>query len=435
MRLPALLTLAVALLTGPLSAMAAEEGSRFTLANGLRAWIAPQSSPADLTEIVLVVAAGNAEEEPGERGAAWMAANALPVGDARRGLARQGVSLEITVERETAQLSLTGPGEQVLPMLRALAGLIGRAELPADAWIAAEAGWRQELARESADPQIQVDRRLTRLAWGESGREASPGRLERLAAFRGRAYVASRMALAVRGGVPASAVEAEIRQAFSGLPRGDAAKTDGSAPAAGPVTTAVECLRASGLEAPLLLVGLGVAVRDDADFFGWQALAHILGGSHSSRLVRRLRLEEPLVYTVETDWLTAGPGRLTLRISTQTDEVERSRAVILEETARLAEREVTPRELATAVAILRSRILLDRESPRGELVRWARRQVAPGPGLDLAAAGTILDALTPARLLALARRDPRPGVTVVMGDRLPSLCAAGAAAQAGGGSR
>ncbi|HEV2847325.1 MAG TPA: pitrilysin family protein, partial [Thermoanaerobaculia bacterium] len=409
-------------------------GSRFTLANGLRVWIAPQGPPAGLAEVVLAVAAGSGEEKPDERGAAWVTAHALVAVDARRNMARQGVSLEIEVERGMAQLSLTGPGEHVLPMLRALSGLIGRAELPDDAWSAAEGAWRQELARETADPQTQVDRRLTRLSWGESAQEASPGRLERRAAFRSRAYVAPRMALAVHGGVSADAVETEIRRAFSGLPRGAAAES-GAAQGAGPATTAVECLRASGLEAPFLLVGRGVTIREDADFFGWQALAHILGGSHSSRLVRRLRLEEPLVYTVETDWLTAGPGRLTLRISTQTDDVDRSRAVILEEMARLAEREVTPRELATAVAIVRSRVLLDRESPRGELARWARRQVAPGPGLDLAAAGEVLDTLTPARLLALARRDPRPGVTVILGDQLPPLCTAGAAAPAGGGSR
>jgi predicted Zn-dependent peptidase len=413
----------------------AEVGSRFALANGLRVWVAPPGGAVGLAEIVLAVAAGTAEEEPGERGAAWVTAHALVAGGARNALAREGVSLEVEVERGMAQLSLTGPGDRVVPMLRALAGLVDRAELPAGDWSAAEAAWRRELAREGADPQVQVDRRLTRLAWGEGVEEPSSGPLQRLAAFRNRVWAAPRMALAVHGALPAGAVEAEIRRAFSGLPSGGAPAAAGAARAAGLAGGVVECRRASGLESSLLLVGRGVAIRDDAGFFGWQVLAHILGGGHSSRLVRRLRLEEPLAYTVDTDWLTAGPGRMTLRVSTQTDDVERSRAVILEEMTGLAEREVTPQELATAVAIVRSRVLLDRESPRGELARWARRQVAPGPGLDLAAAGAVLDAMTPAGLLALARRDARPEVTVILGDPVPPLCFVGAAAVAEGGSR
>jgi len=279
------------------------------------------------------------------------------------------------------------------------------------------AGWLQIVARDAVDAQAEGDRRLTRLAWGGEG-PAAPSAdiaMERLEAFRARTWVASRMALAVRGDLSAKDVEAEVRRAFAGLPAGAAASA-ARPEKARPVAAAAECLRAPGIDPPLLLVGRGVEIADDADFFGWQALAHILGESHSSRLVRRLRLEEPLVYTVETDWLTAGPGRLTLRVSCQTGEVERSRAVILEEIGRLAEREVTAEELATAVAILRSRVLLDRQSPHAALGRWARGALAPAPGLDLAAAGPLLDRLTPAGLLALARRGARPAVSVVIGD-------------------
>ena len=431
--------LAIALCALPHSLAAAVEGDRFTLANGLRVWVAP-SGPATrgLCEVLLSVAAGSGEERPGESGAAWMTARALTLldggEDPRRALARLGMSLDVTVERGIAQIGLTGPGDRCLPALRILAGLLARPALPAAAWSAAEAEWRQGQARESEDAQAQGDRRLSRLAWSEPAEPPAStvvgaGRLE---AFRARAYVGSRMALAVRGDLAPAAAEAEIRRSFSSLPAGAVAASPGEPAAARPVVAAVECLRAPGIEPPLLLVGRGVEIADDADFFGWQALAHILGESHSSRLVRRLRLEEPLVYTVETDWLTAGRRRLTLRVACQTEDVERSRAVIREEMGRLAEREVTPRELATAVAILRSRLLLDRESPHAELARWARGVLAPVPGLDLAAAGPLVDRLTPAGLLALARRGARPEVTVVIGDpsSLP-LCAAAEARSQG----
>ncbi len=442
----------------------------FALDNGLKASIAAPARAAGLCQVLFAAAAGRGEEAPAERGAAAITALALFAGplpdgsdDTRSYLERQGATLDIAVDREMARFELVIPVGRCLAAVTTLAPIFARAQLPAARWTDARRERRLEQARQEADTRGQVDRRIARRLAPEAEPEgaAAAARPETAGdkasrepdfdAFLARVYSADRMTLAVRSELPAAAVEAAIRQAFGPLQRrlrpgamgprqplgaaaGAAARGGEAAVPALPASQeslpagghTFECVADTGIDPPLLAVGRRVEVADDQAYYGWQVLAEVLGGSHSSRLAARLRYAEQLVYSIEAACLPAGRD-LLLRVACQTRQVARSQQIIEEEMARLASQPLSARELATAVAILKSRVALDRESPWAGLRRWSRQQLGIDAGRDAGAADRQLDGLTAGWLMQLAKgAAARPEMTVLLATS--PLCAAAAGA-------
>lgn len=426
---------------------------QLTLDNGLRVLLGTPARPVELTEALLVVQAGTRSQGPGEEESARVAAEAFLGGKLagqettiRRQLARAGVTLDYTVGREVAVFRFAVPERQTAVLVSALAGLLRRESPGPAVWEQAVETRKLLAAAEEADPWQRSLRTLDGLLWHEPGSDrpgsdrrtagGEPGvapDLARLEAFRTAAYRADRMVIALWGEAPVAELGALVRHELAArtAETGRSPVEEPAEPELRPAEPGLRpegglrCLTDPAAEPPALLVGLGAELPDDRSFYGWQLVAHILGASHTSRLHERLRVREPFVYTVEATCNPVGSRGMTLRISAQTEELERARQVVMEELRRLASEEVSQQELDLARAIFRSRLLLDQGSFRDQFYRRALALLSTRPPRDLAPAAAALDALTPASLLAILRRTLRPELTstVVVSAAAEPLCA------------
>lgn len=427
------------------------------LENGFRVMVANPARLALETEALLVVAAGTDLEPAGAPGLARTTAEALLAGPipggeetVRHYLARSGITAELAVGREVTIFRFTIPTFQTVPFVHFLAGLLAR-EAPGDAvWKDALERHRAAIANERADLWRHSTQLLDSLAWKgvdrpevtDAARLAVPElEVVRASDFRQRTYRPERMVFSIWGEFPTEMVSSSILKTLSRLPAGDPEAGD---PEAGGEATASsgdalsadespvpalgarrECLRSDAAATPALLVGTSLVAEDDFAFYGWQVLAQILGASDVSRLYQRLRVEESLTYTVEASCSIIGTSGLTLRVVSQTHEIERAHEIILEELARLREEPVSEDELVAARAILRSRLLLDHETLRDHFYRDSLRYLTTGPVRDPTAAEAILDQLTPERLQTLVRTtlDMDRLATLLVSSRPETFCA------------
>jgi predicted Zn-dependent peptidase len=227
------------------------------------------------------------------------------------------------------------------------------------------------------------------------------------------------MVLCLWGAVAADQLRAEILPALAALDGGGADLPAVDGLAAPSSNSTPRCLVIPGTEPPVLILGTPAQITDDDEFYAVQAIAHILGQGHFSRLHRALRLEEEIVYTVEASCQPVGPRGVTLRVACQTGHVTRARQIVLQELRRLATELVSQEELSTAVAILRSRLLLDAESTRSRIHRRALNLLSRQPVRDPAGAE-----LTPEVLRTAARRllQAAEVATVVVSARAQPIC-------------
>lgn len=441
------LFLIVLLAAVPLAAQETPPGlERFRqeeLPNGLRVLIGKPRRTTLFSEVLLVVRAGTGTAGPRREELARVAALALTAGrltpeapPVQLQLTRLGVVLDSTVGREVAVFRFAVPTRNTVPLLRLLARLLARGSPPEEVWTEAIGQRGEMLAGERADLWRMATAQLDSLAWkdgaatGEAAVAAlpAPATVERAAldGFRSRAYTPERIVLSVWGELPPDEVADVTRRELGGLAPGATASAAAAAPPE-PVrapAAGLRCLREEGAVPPALLVGLGTEVEDDTAFYGWQLVTHILGASYNSRLQRRLRTESQVVYTVEAAALPVGTRGLTLRIACQTDQVEATRKVILDELRRLASEPVAQDELDLARALLRSRLQLDQASFRDQFYRRSLALLGIRGIRDPGTAEPVLAAMTPDSLLGLMRGMLRPdeASTVVLSAEAEPLC-------------
>lgn len=401
-----------------------------TLSNGLRVLLSSTPRESFRSRVLLVVGVGTQDEAAGEGDAARLTAEALLAGqgaDGRpveRALALLGGEAEVTVAPTHTVFGFEVPHRRLGALLDLLAEVAGRPVVPPEAWIAGAERRALARRREGRDPGFQAAVAL-REALGGAGAPPPAGGARELEAFRRRHYRPDRMVLAVVAGGSSAGLEEAVRESFGRLA---AVRVSGSGPPQAPpavgARSGLRCVHLPGVEPPLLVLGLPLPPHDQAGFLGWQMLAHVLGDGHASRLHRRLRLEEELVYTVEAALRPGAGGRRLLRVAAQSAEPARVRAVILEELRRLAAEGPEAAELAAAQAVLRSRLLLDREDLAGRLLDRSLGLLGLAEPTDPVAAEQLLSATSRQFLAALARPALAGGepATVVVAATLPPLC-------------
>ena len=192
----------------------------------------------------------------------------------------------------------------------------------------------------------------------------------------------------------------------------------------------LRCIRSRTAGPAVVLVSTLVAVPDSAAYFGLEMLAGALGASHDSRLHRRLRVNEELVYTVEARVVPRESGVAQLLIVSQSDEPDAVVRAIVDELQRLAKNGLEEPEVIGARNLLVSRLLLDSESAHGAVKRRAMERLGwPSPrspetaipvvrALDAGHLSTLASSLDPERI-RLAR--------VIAAHDLPPSCRGGAA--------
>lgn len=423
---------AASLLPGPLRCP--EAVRPVGLANGVRILAAPCPG-ARLVEATLLVPAGREQEPPSLAGAGETAAQALLAvpgrttdgASLRRRLAREGIDTEVLVGRRETLFRFTLLAESGPALVRLLTGALTTSPWPAAAWD--QGHRRSETVTGSANTNPwQRSLSTLRATLGDAGGgrsfDTSRAPLARLEAWRSRRYRPSQVLLTLYGDVEAAGL-AEGWDPWKPSPPPAIAAASTAKPEPGPVPAGatLACLDAPELAVPLVVVGTVVPVASRGEVLATEALAHILGAGHFSRLHHRLRLDEKLVYTVEAASEPLGDDARLLRIAAQTDSPAEVRRIILEELARLASRGVEVREAAIARSLLASRVALEGEDPAGRFERQAAAWLAGGEAEDSPGTPDVT-ALTSGALSDLARAslDPSRVVTVVAASRLPSLC-------------
>lgn len=407
-----LLIVAAAAMLSAATRVAAEAESGFKsleqldIPNGFRILLGEPARPALLTEALLVVRAGTNTPNSHHAEIAYVAAEALTVGSHAAGtmpvrleLARLGVTVDFTVGREVAVFRFAVPGRNTISFLHVLANLLDRRALPEDVWEEAIARRHDRLMQERSDPWQQATSLLASLIW-RSPEEHADLSLSTLTTFWQRTYTPGNMILSVWGELPAAELKPAILHEFGRL--GSGPGNEFAVPHEELVRNgagAMRCLKEGDVGTAALLVGIGTEVDSDRTFYAWQLAVHILGASYNSRLQQRLRTETQVVYTVEAAAIPVGTHGMTLRITCQTDQVEATRRIILEELRRLTAEPVTQRELDFARAILRSRLKLDGISFRDRLYRRSLTLLSLDGVRDPSGAEPILDSFTPRTLL------------------------------------
>lgn len=387
---------------------------RVDLSNGLRVYVAKTQRAALFSEVLLVVRAGTDTYNPQQAEIAKITADAFlserrsadapPV---RVEFARLGVLPDYTIGRDVAVFRFAIPSVNTATFLHILSDLLDRSSLAESVWSDAIARRGQELAAERSDLWQQATSELTGLVWKQEDEDSrqklslSSSAITRpaLATFWQRSYVLGNMVLSVWGDTPVGDLKETIQREFGRL------KSQSPIMPNPPITPALSkdrsviCLEHEGAAPAALLVGLGIRIRDDRDFYAWQMAVHILGASYNSRLQRRLRTESQVVYTVEAAALPIGTNGMLLRVACQTDQVETTQRIILQELRQLVEQPVTQKEVDLARAILRSRLKLDSVSFRDQFYRRSLALLLPRTVRDPQAAAPILSSFTPKTLL------------------------------------
>jgi predicted Zn-dependent peptidase len=393
--------------------LGAMDVTTFDVPGGVRAIVV--ESDERTAGVMISIAAGTQRETADQRGAASVAAAAWLAGDldgepiATR-LALLGVTATHTVGAERTLFDFTVPPASLTPFLSLAAALVARTSLSQAAWNEALDMRASILERERADSRGCATGRFADAIWesARDGDDHAPAPTREAGERFWRAWYTRERVVIAAEAPDSTALRHVITRAFAvdGAPASPnpVAATTTRVPRATPL---VERVTASG--STFLVAGQVVTTKDGADFFAAQLVAQVLGGSLSSRLQQRLRVRERIAYTVEASAMPIGSMQLLLQVTCDTTNPSRALAVIREEFAALAARPVTGEELAVAVAVMRSRLLLDQASPRALLYRHiAPASATPDEGFAL------LDTITPAALLRRADGLLRPKALVAV---------------------
>ncbi len=362
--------------------------SREVLANGMRL-IIQEHRAADVVALELWVGVGARDEAPPERGFSHLVEHMLFKGTEKlpRGFVDEEV--EGAGGRSNAGTSYDYTYYyMLLPVRRASRGIEVLADMAfASAFDADEIVREREVVFEEVrlgedNPSQSLSRRLHELVFEGHPYGApvlgDPTALRNatrptLRDYYKRHYVPENMALVVVGPVNPDEVRAAVARSFAAVPRA------GYVPRLPPPPPALDGARQRVVERPERQTFLGLAWAAPAlghpDMFAVDLLAHILGGSRSSRLNQALRERARLVTSIGSGYSALARGGV-LSVTTQLEPKDESRVEtsILQEVRRVQEEGVTAEELERAVTASESQHEFSRETVEGLARAWGRAE-------------------------------------------------------------
>ncbi len=409
--------------------------ARAVLPNGLTV-LAVESRSLPVFAAVLAVEAGSRYDPDGKWGLSSVTSSlllegseALPEDVMARRLDSLGASLEVTCAYETSSLTLVGLSENLPEVLGIAADAVSRPSFEARAF---EDVRRRELTailEDDDDPYCVCRREFFGLVFDGHPRgrpvEGRPETLGALSASDPRAchaalYGPRRAVLGLSGDFDSRRAIDAAAEAFGEWSGGE------SEPACVRIPVPENRSRSRFVQmereqAHVSLGSLGIP-RTDPGFYAVSVMDVILGDSPglASRLATRLREVEGLAYIVESDTVsTAGrdPGAFWAYTAVSPERTRAAVQAILDEMRRFRGDPPTEDELAAAVAYLRGRHTLDRETNESRAARLTGIE-RYGLGLDYEVRyPSLVGAVTRADVLAAARRivDPDSYSLVVVG--------------------
>ncbi|MSO74350.1 MAG: insulinase family protein [Alphaproteobacteria bacterium] len=170
------------------------------------------------------------------------------------------------------------------------------------------------------------------------------------------------------------------------------------------------------LEQLHLILGFDGVAFDDPDFPTMQVFSTLLGGGMSSRLFQEIREKRGLAYSVFSfaSSYTDG-GTFGVYAGTAPADAAELIPVMADELMKVCEA-ITEPELARARAQLKSGLMMSLESTSSRIERLGRHMLIYGRPLPIEEMVERIDAITPERILALAKRTftaSRPSITAL----------------------
>ena len=201
------------------------------------------------------------------------------------------------------------------------------------------------------------------------------------------------------GNVDHDAFVAEANHRFGAL-RGGTAQQDPKPPIFRPVSV----IEQKDCEQVYILIGAeGTSAADDRRYV-YSVLDAILGGGMASRLFQEIREKRGLVYSVYSSHQTYRTGGLfTIAASTRRKNAGEVLSLIRAETNEVAERGVTPEEVARAKEHLKGGLLLSLESTSTRMLRLGRTELVAGRPIPPGEVIAKIDAVTKEQVDAAAR--------------------------------
>ena len=391
--------------------------SREVLPNGLRL-IIQEHYASKTVALQLWVGVGGRDEAPSERGFSHFAEHMLFKGTERLGPGFVDREVEGVGGRTNAGTSLDYTYYyMLLPSPRAGRGIEVLADMAFDSRFDPEELDRErevvfeEVRLGEDNPRSFIGRRLYENAFagypygfpvlGDPAALKAATR-ESLRDYYKRHYVPENMTLVVAGPVDPGAVRAAVVRAFGGArPAGYARKPlPGPPPPLG--------ARRVTLERAEKQAYLGIAweapALGDGDMYAVELLAHILGGSRTSRLNQALRERGRLVSTIAAGYgVLQGGGIVSIIAQLEPNEVEAAETAAMGEVRRIRDEGVTAEEVERAVTAFEAERVFGRETVEGLAVAYGRAETI----WSLADDREYLDrlrAVSPAQVQAAARR-------------------------------
>ncbi len=361
---------------------------REVLPNGLRL-IIQEHRASPFVALQLWIAVGGRDERPEERGFAHFAEHMLFKGTETLGPGFVDQEVEAYGGRTNAATSNDYTFYYLLlPVARASRGIEVLADVAVNSKFDPE-----EIAREREvvfeemrlgedNPRASLGRRLYGVLFQGHpyGRPVlgDPAALrgatrETLRGFYKRHYIPEKMTVVVVGAVDPDSVRAIARRTFGTFPAA------GQARAAAPVPSPPAAPLAEVVARPERQASLGlawVAPRlASADTPAVDVLAHILGGSRSSRLNQALREKARIVSSISAGYSALEWGGAVM-VTAQFEPAlqEQVEAGILAQVRRIQDTGVAPDELERAITASEAELVFSRETVEGLAVAYGRAE-------------------------------------------------------------
>ena len=395
MELFAVWTVAAALLVGCTTSRASilvgptlAPPSREVLRNGLRL-IIQEHRTAEVVCVQLWVGVGGRDEAPSERGFSHFAEHMLFKGTERLGPGFVDREVERVGGRTNAATSLDYTYYyMLLPSRRAERAIEVMADMAFNSTFdATELAREREVVFEEVrlvedNPRSFLVRRLYELVFmghpygfpvlGDPAALRAASR-ETLRGYYKRHYVPANMTLVVVGAVDPASVRAAAVRAFGEVAGGSFQRVSL------PPQPALDENRRQSLERAERQAYLGLGWRApklrDQDMYAVDLLAHILGGSLTSRLTQSLRERTRLVSTISAGYGTLeGGGAVTVTAQLEAKDLEKAEAAILAEIRRIQEDGVTAAEVERAATAAEAERVFGRETVEGLALAYGRAE-------------------------------------------------------------
>jgi zinc protease len=362
--------------------------SREVLPNGLRL-IIQEHRTAEVVSIQLWVGVGGRDEAPSERGFSHFAEHMLFKGTASLGPGFVDREVERVGGRTNAATSLDYTYYyMLLPSRRAERAIEVMADMAFNSTFdPTELAREREVVFEEVrlgedNPRSFLVRRLYELVFtghpygfpvlGDPAALRAASR-ETLRGYYKHHYVPANMTLVVVGAVDPPSVRAAAVRAFGEVAGGSFRRMSlPPQPALG--ENRRQSLERSERQAYLGLGWRAPKLRDE-DMYSVDLLAHILGGSLTSRLTQSLRERARLVSTISAGYGTLeGGGAVTVTAQLEAKDLEKAEAAILAEIRQIQEEGVTTAEVERAVTAAEAERVFGRETAEGLALAYGRAE-------------------------------------------------------------